>query len=116
MVKTAITMRDLARKAAIDAGPKILEINDQRRVAYAIDKNELKILYESNGFNTDGIGWLKQICRWRLLGELVPNDATVQSKTSNDWAVCFITLNDAQELMLHSFAGRNELSDAAVIP
>lgn len=73
-------MRDLARAEAIRQGPKLIDVNGKKKVAFALTKENLKHIYETAGYNTDGIAWLKQIIRWRILGELPPKDEVVLCK------------------------------------
>ena len=114
-MKMSVTMRNIARDKALQQGPKVIEFNDKQKIAYALNKTDLRVLFETAGFNTDGIAWLKQICRWRIIGELVPLDKTVLSKTENDWSVIFVSISEEDSWKRHGWAGTHDYADDMVI-
>jgi len=98
-------MHALAERKAVEMGPRVLSVNGQENLAYYLTKKELSKLFSMNGFNTDGVPWLKQINKFvEVWNEVGPNSARILNKEDNNWRICFVHLNQSDLITLKFFS------------
>lgn len=101
-------MRAIARASAVNHGIRIVELSDGKKAAaYTMTKNELREIFEAEGFNTRGVAWLNMISRWRILGEVVPAESVL--KNEDGWWIAFTTISEIERSRLESHAAYYEL-------
>lgn len=98
MTKGIHVMHEEAERLAVKIGPRISDLNgntDTPRAAYYLTKRELRNLFAKNGFNTNGVSWLKMIIGWReVWEEMAPSNARILDKNDNMWNVYFVHINE----------------------
>ena len=115
MVKTIHTMHALAERAAINKGPRIIEINGVDKAAYYLTKDELAKLFTLNGYNTSRISWLKYILEWkRTWEEIAPNPSRILDPDDDDWSMIFIHVSDFDRGTLYQFSDKNDVAALVV--
>lgn len=109
-MKSSATMRSIAKAMAVSHGVREVELTDgHKAAAYTMTKDELKMIFELNGFNTRGVSWLNMIGRWRIVGEVIPAESVL--KNSDNWWVAFTTINDIEKSRLESYAAYYEIGN-----
>ena len=102
-------MHDAAMRYAIaECGPRISDINGiskEPKAAYYLTKKELNVLFSKNGFNTNGVSWLKMIIKWgEVWEELTPSATTILDRRFDNWGVYFRDLSESDLTTLKMFA------------
>lgn len=104
MTKGTHVMHSEAERLAVSIGPRISNINGQNKAAYYLTKKELKNLFTKNGFNTNGVAWLKMIVSWKeTWEEIAPSEGKILNR-DEDWNVYFIHINVNDLTALKMFA------------
>lgn len=88
MTKGIHVMHSEAERKAIGIGPRITSSNnvDSPVAGYYLTKKELRDLFARNGFNTNGVSWLKMIIGWKdIWEELAPSPTRILDKNDNSW-------------------------------
>lgn len=95
------------RHAIAEYGPRISDINgisNEPRAAYYLTRKELDKLFTKNGFNTNGISWLKMILKWgETWEEVMPSASAVLDRHYESWAVYFRDLSESDLTRLKMF-------------
>ena len=111
MTKGIHVMHDEAERLAVKIGPRPSDLNgnvDKPRMAYYLTKRELRNLFAKNGFNTNGVSWLKMIIGWReVWEEMAPTNARILDKNDNTWNVYFVHPNES-DLTTLRMCGENK--------
>lgn len=116
MTKGVHAMHGLSERKAIELGPRILTINGKTRACYYLTKEELKVLFAKNGFNPNGVSWLKQIiCFKEIWGEVGPSVQTILDPEQDEWQIIFINLDATSLLNLQLFGENNDTPILAVV-
>lgn len=107
-------MHDEAMRYAIaEYGPRISDINGmfkEPKAAFYLTKKELNVLFSKNGFNTNGVSWLKMIIKWgEVWEELIPSPNAVLDKHYENWAVYFRDLSDSDRTRLQMYGENNNV-------
>lgn len=101
-MKQAPHMRKLAYDKAIKNGIRVVtSASGEKTAAYTVTRGELMMIFENQGFNTDGVSWLNMICRWQKVGEYVPPESVVKNPGMKLWYVsplAELTDKDIQDL------------------
>lgn len=107
MTKGTHVMHSEAERLAVSIGPRISNINGQNKAAYYLTKKELKNLFTKNGFNTNGVAWLKMIISWKeTWEEIAPSEGKILNR-DEDWRVYFIHINSNDLTALRMFGEDN---------
>lgn len=107
-------MHTVAERHAVNLGPRISTINGQPRAAYYLDKKELRNLFAKNGFNTNGVAWLKMIVGFKeFWEELAPSQATILD-ANETWRVYFVHPCATDLIALKMFGENNSVPILAV--
>ncbi len=108
---TRIAMRSIAYDEALKNGPVLLNIQGTTTAAYALRKHELGKLFESNGWSTDRIAWLKAIRGWRnFFHDLTPQDDILFAPGA-EWTVAFYVEEDSAARNLWSFSSEKGIDN-----
>lgn len=106
-------MHDEAIRYASEIGPRITDNNGifkEPRATYYLTKTELKKLFSKNGFNTNGVSWLKMIITWgEVWEELTPSPASILNRNYESWLVCFVDLTESDRSRLYLYADNNNV-------
>lgn len=96
------------RCAIAEYGPRLTNVNgawDTQRAAYYLTKKELDKLFTKNGFNTNGVPWLKMILKFgETWGENLPSQSTVMDRNFDSWQIVFVNLPESDLTRLKMFA------------
>ena len=114
MTKGIHVMHSEAERKAISIGPRTTNINGNPRAAYYLTKKELRDLFTRNGFNTNGVAWLKMIIGWKnTWAELAPTEAKILDK-DEDWKIVFLHPDYADYRTLQMYGEDNNVPILAV--
>lgn len=107
-------MHDEAMRCAIaEYGPRISDINGiskEPKAAYYLTRKELNKLFSKNGFNTNGVSWLKMIIKWgEVWEEFTPSAASILDRRYENWAVYFTDLSESDLTRLKMFGENNNV-------
>ena len=107
-------MHDLAERKAVSIGPRTVNINGEPKAAFYLSKKELNDLFTRNGFNTNGVAWLKMIIRFKETWDEVAPSPSVILNRDEDWKVVFIHPNKTDLTSLKMYAEDSSLQMLAV--
>lgn len=114
MVKTIHTMHTVAERSAMVKGPRIVDINGEKRAAYYLSKTELRDLFRKHGYNTKGITWLNYIIGWKeTWGEVAPAPSCILDP-EDEWNIIFAHPNNFQLSLLRKYGEDNNVMIVAV--
>lgn len=108
-------MHSEAERLAVSIGPRISNVNGRSEAAYFLTKDELRKLFSMNGFNTNGVPWLKMIITFKeVWEEVAPSPTRILDKDDNGWRMYFVHINPSDLLTLKMFGEDNRVPVLAV--
>lgn len=104
---------EAVRYAIAEYGPRISDINGiskEPKAAYFLTKKELNVLFSKNGFNTNGVSWLKMIIKWgEVWEELTPSASSILDRHYENWGVYFRDLSESDLTALKMYGDNHNV-------
>ena len=99
-------MHYYAQREAIQQGPRAFNVNGEIRLAYGLNKSEVKRLFMKHGYNTTtGSRWRSTLMEWKdpeLFGDFITVDGKtlMNKRETTDWSVLFVRLTKSEQISL----------------
>ena len=107
--KSRQEMHSIVYDAAIEKGPNSVFVKGKQYAAYSMTKNELAKLFESGGYSSDRITWLKVIRSWReYFGDIAPGDTILFNKGAQ-WMFIIGLMYPEDQNRLFDYAGAHKI-------
>ena len=108
-------MHYLAQRLALEKGPREFNLHGNKRMAYGLNKAELKKLFHDYGYNTtSGSRWRTAIGEWLdsdLHGDVCTIDKELIANKREDfkWAILFLELDSEDVIKLKVVAENKDM-------
>lgn len=108
-------MHYLAQREATIIGPRVFNVRGEDRIAYGLNKAEVKRLFMREGYNTTtGSRWRSTLREWRspdlFRDFLSVDDKTIMNKREDvEWYILFTVLTKSEETYLKMVAEEKDI-------